>query len=398
MAEEEKKPKPIYLFPDLLEEILLRLPLQSILNFKIVAKQWRSILESRRFAERRVEIQKNRKILAAVDHEPESRFEGDEEIEVFYLHCDCDDVATRPSLTCDGLVCIPVPGWVNVLNLSTGESIGFPSGPDPVTNYYDYQLASGYWWNTFPAFWAMGFGKDIVNGSYKVVRMFFDPNHYCEILDVNIGEWRKLLNPPPYKVDARRKSACVNGSIYWLELHDKLCVLALDLHTEVFRVIPSPPICSESDQVVNLENRLAIAKTNTWSDWKLEIRCLDAQEKTWSMTYTISLTSIATPRPWRVWFRPMAVSKQGNLFFYDSKKRLFKYYPETSSLRCLSLDICVISPFVENLVSLRPSGSYVPKTSGSRPSGFPNIILDQEKVKDKQLIVPTAQTTILQQL
>ncbi|XP_010517389.1 PREDICTED: F-box/LRR-repeat protein At2g43260-like isoform X2 [Camelina sativa] len=346
MGEEKAgKPPPIFLPPELVEEILLR----------------------------------NRRILAAVvvDHRPESRrFEGDEEeeIEVFYTHCDYDDdLATRPSLTCDGLVCIPVPGWVNVLNLSTGESVGFPSGPDPVTNYYDYQLSSGYWWNMFPAFWAMGFGRDIVDRSYKVVRMFFDPNHFAEVLDVSIGEWRRLLNPPPYKVDARRKSACVNGSIYWLELHDKFCVLALDLHTEEFRVFPPPPFCSESDQVVNLENRLAIARANPWSGCTLEIRCLDAQEETWSLVYSIDLMGISTPRPPRVWFRPVAISKQGNVFFYDSKKRLFKYHPRTSLLLCLSPDIQVVSPSVENLVSLRPSSSH--PTTFRYQSGFHNLEL-----------------------
>ncbi|CAH8265376.1 unnamed protein product [Arabidopsis lyrata] len=90
------------------------------------------------------------------------------------------------------------------------------------------------------------------------------------------------------------------------------------------------------------------------------------------MTYTISLMSITTHRPWRVLFKPMVVSKQVNLFFYDSKKRLFKYYPETYSLCCLSLDICVISPFVENLFSLNLSSGfhYVDHASCSRISKF----------------------------
>lgn len=59
-----------------------------------------------------------------------------------------------------------------------------------------------------PEIYAVGFGKDRVNGSYKVVRMLFNRSFHCEILDVNIGEWRKLANPSPYKVDAKRKSAC----------------------------------------------------------------------------------------------------------------------------------------------------------------------------------------------
>lgn len=81
-----------------------------------------AILESTSFAERRVKLQKKRKILAAGGNRTESKFERDEEMEMVYLHC--HDV-TRPWLmTCDGLVCLPVPaGCVNVLNPSTGKSL-----------------------------------------------------------------------------------------------------------------------------------------------------------------------------------------------------------------------------------------------------------------------------------
>ncbi|CAN6841077.1 unnamed protein product [Brassica oleracea] len=74
-------------------------------------------MESRRFADRRMSVPKNRKFLA-VGNQAQSRFQGDEEIEMVYLKC---DEATRPSLTCDSVVCIPEPNWVSVLNPSTGE-------------------------------------------------------------------------------------------------------------------------------------------------------------------------------------------------------------------------------------------------------------------------------------
>lgn len=100
---------PIYIVPDdLEEEILLRLPLKSILRFKSVSKKWRSIMESRSFAERRMKAQKkNPKILAVGDHRTESpsRFTLDAgEIEVV---CLSGDAAKRPSLTCEGLFASP---------------------------------------------------------------------------------------------------------------------------------------------------------------------------------------------------------------------------------------------------------------------------------------------------
>ncbi|KAL1216877.1 F-box/LRR-repeat protein [Cardamine amara subsp. amara] len=85
----------------------------------------------------------------------------------------------------------------------------------------------------------MGFGKDEVNGSYKVVTMLFDPNRWL-IVSIRGGNWRNL-SPPPYKIEPTCKSVCVNGSIYWLNVcHRYNKILALDLHTEEFRDVSVP--------------------------------------------------------------------------------------------------------------------------------------------------------------
>ncbi|KAJ4889764.1 F-box associated ubiquitination effector family protein [Raphanus sativus] len=230
-------------------------------------------------------VPKKRKFLA-VGNQAQTRFQGNEEIEMVYLERDKE--ATRPSLTCDGVVCIPEPNWVSVLNPSTGEFLRFCSGPFHYENHMSYEG----WWSEFNINSAMGFGKDEVNGKYKVVSMLFDHNHY-QILDVDIGQWRKLV-PPPYKVETRSKSACVKGSIYWLDLFRIYKLLALDLHTEEFRDVQVlPPILhSAGARIVNLDDRLAIADICMMKPgWNLEIWIMDAQEETWSMTYSQG-------RPW----------------------------------------------------------------------------------------------------
>ncbi|KAF3577168.1 hypothetical protein DY000_02028611 [Brassica cretica] len=83
----------------------------------------------------------------------------------------------------------------------------------------------------------MGFGRDKVMGLYEVVMMCFyhveeeEEDDECELLDVATGEWR-TLSPPPYPVEVDRKSVCVNGSIYWLTVHQDYQILALNLHTQ----------------------------------------------------------------------------------------------------------------------------------------------------------------------
>ncbi|RID66880.1 hypothetical protein BRARA_D01992, partial [Brassica rapa] len=285
-------------------------------------------------------------------------FQGDEEVEMVYLHF---DVASRPSLSCDGLVCIPVPGWVNVFNPSTGEFRRFPSGPYPVMRRYANHNCV---FDVFPGYWRMGFGRDNVSGSYKIVRMGFNHHweiHRCEILDVNIGRWQKL-SPPPYEIGYRRKSTCVNGSIYWTR-HNKpntdQKLLALDLHEQEWRDVGLPlEALGKSFQVANLENRLALAATYIENDhWNVKIWSAEAPEETWSVVYSIRLFPLDHPyddpsSPLWYWTRPVAVSKKGNLFVQDSYKRLFKCYPETGEVRLIAAEICVISPFVENLVPL----------------------------------------------
>ncbi|KAJ0232932.1 F-box domain-containing protein [Hirschfeldia incana] len=350
-------PSSIYIVDDLLEEIFLRLPLKPILQSKTLSKPWRSILESKRFVERRVSLQKSRKILAAYNCDcgrqpgllPESRFKGDEEI--VYLH---SNTTTRPSMmTCDGLVCVPEQDWINVLNPWTRQLRRFCFGA----------WSSGY-------SRAMGFGSDKVTGRCKVVNMEIQSyrDHHvveCSVLDVETGEWW-MMTPPSYNMfrplshKLSRKSVCVDGSIYWLQhVGSGFKILALDLHKEEFHNVSVPLTrVTQETQIANLENRLTLAVTYTNPEWKLDIWRKDTR---WNKAYSISFAGKGVP--WEIrrkGFTPVSVSKQGNLVFTDDHKRLFKYYPRKDEIRCLSSDTCVISPFFETLAPLPLKSSTLP--------------------------------------
>jgi len=176
-------------------------------------------------------------------------------------------------------------------------------------------------------------------------------------------------------------------------LNMRFKILALDLHTEQFRDVPTPPTPREPSELVNLEDRLALVKTYYGvSHWEVRIWSLDPQEDTWTKTYSFCLFPRALhPWIWRLWCRPVTVSKQGNLFFHDSEKRLFKYNPETNEVHFIAADIRVLSHFVENMVPLRhsdsapkivtyPSTHHLPPDSWmskcfKRFERFPNILL-----------------------
>ncbi|KAH0882190.1 hypothetical protein HID58_058286, partial [Brassica napus] len=326
---------PIYIVPDILEEIFLRFPSKPILKFKTVSKQWRTILESKMFVARRMNVKQNRKILAAHNcscgYKPslllESQFEGDEEI--IYMHFD----ATRPMLSCNGLLCFREPDCITVLNPSTGQNLRFPSGQEPVSSRFRNRSDM-----------VMGFGRDRVTGSYKVVKVFVESMFGdCDVHDVESGEWKKLRRPH-YVTRLGRQSVCVNGSIYWL-----------------FSVSAPDTLVTRETKIVNLENRLAIAKITVYGvECILEICSMNAEEEIWSNTYAINLAGVPESK-WSM-FTPLAVSNQGNLVLYNDRKSLFKYYPQTYELRCLSSDSCVhvISPYLENLAPLRSKSAHHP--------------------------------------
>ncbi|XP_013638823.1 PREDICTED: F-box/LRR-repeat protein At2g43260-like isoform X1 [Brassica oleracea var. oleracea] len=376
MRGEYKNPNSIYITPELLEEIFLVLPLKSILRFKTVSKQWRSILESEMFVRRRrrMNVQKEPKLLAAYKCRcgdqpsllPESRFEGDEEI--VCLHCG----DARPSMSCDGLVCIPEPESIIVLNPSTGQLRRFPPGPDPLSSRFRNGSEEFFQGN-----WVMGFGTDIVTGSYKVVKMCVEPiEEECDLLSVESGEWRKL-RLPPYVHHVGRKSVCVNGSIYWmfsgrrLQIGIGYKILALDLHKLEFHnvSVPSATWVTRSTEIVNLGERLAIAKSTILPEWTLEIWTMNANEEIWSKTFSINLGDLDSNLPstrYGMDFTPVTVSKQGNVVFCNNFRNLFKYYSEAKEIHCLSLDTLVISPYIENLVPLWGHQEYQTRTCRCR--------------------------------
>ncbi|KAH0930768.1 hypothetical protein HID58_016495 [Brassica napus] len=242
--------------------------------------------------------------------------------------------ATRPSMSCDGLVCTPEEECVNVLNPSTGQLQRFHS-PPLVSRRTNSTFTNGTWTTYFPGYYAMGFGREKIKGHYKVVRISGDPN-YSDTLDVSTLETTSL-------------QACVKGTIYWLRIKSHgvkdsvYSILALDLHTEKFHYVKHPHLPKGivlEAQIVNVGDRL------------LGIWTMDAsQEETWSNTHSISLG--IKPYVESRSFTPLSVSNQGNVVFYDDKKRLFKYYQDTDQLRPFSSDICAICPYLESLVPLK---------------------------------------------
>lgn len=228
------------------------------------------------------------------------------------------------------------------------------------------KLLSGEETDFFRGNWVMGFGRDKVTGRYKVAKMcLFPTEEGCDVLDVDSGEWTNLK--VPYVAHVGRNSVGVNGFIYWLSSASYLVgtgykILALDLHKHEFHFVsvPTAKWVTRKTHIANFQDRLTIPNMILEPEWILEIWSMNAHEEIWSKIYSISLAGLAFKLPYSRWFTPLSVSKQGDLVFYNNFRSLFKYYPETNEIRCLSSDICVISSYLENLLPLHSESGHHP--------------------------------------
>ncbi|KAF2611821.1 hypothetical protein F2Q70_00008634 [Brassica cretica] len=153
-------------------------------------------------------------------------------------------------------------------------------------------------------------------------------------------------------------------------------ILALDLHTEEFRSVRTPPRFCKSGQIANLEDRLVVAAKDIGElGFKFCIWSMDPRDETWSIAYSFHLSSstrssfISRCSHWWHWCMPLAVSKRGNLYFYDQEKKVHKYCSDTGLVRGVTYggDIRIVAPFVENLLPIRGSAS------SGRTFGFRNL-------------------------
>ncbi|KAL1221091.1 putative F-box protein [Cardamine amara subsp. amara] len=238
----------------------------------------------------------------------------------------------KVSQSCDGLVCFyDITRAVEVLNPATGTYIVLPlsriqrlwiqlmerepvQDPNPVPEPL-FSLSS------------FGFGKDSVNGRYKLVWLYNNcpsTTTTCEVLDLEEKKWRfvNTITLDHHSILGNQNPAFANGSLYWLTgnnlgyptMNTKLIVF--DIHTEVFQVIPTPPFITRdasSGHIVlcNLHGRLCISKLK--GDCKQEF-WWRVKNNTWEKIFSVDLRSTST------WFRgitwepltPLGISRDTN--------------------------------------------------------------------------------------
>ncbi|KAG7572803.1 NAF/FISL domain [Arabidopsis suecica] len=255
---------------DVVELILERLAVKSLLRFKSVSKKWESTIESQRFKERQL---------------------------------------IRASFVVN-----PATGWHKSFPLSNVQKL--------LSNMYKGREKHA------PCL-QLGFGKDKFKGTYKPV-LLCNSSEYglanattCEVFDFTTNSWRYVLPASPYRIfHWNQKPVYFDGSLYWLtEGEEETKVISFDLHTETFQVICKAPFPYAPYRFGVLSVILCILDNRfLWKpqDLRFWIKCfVPTSQGRWTPSYT-------------VWNSQLRCSFKHGLA--NSQLGYINYHPKTSGL------------------------------------------------------------------
>ena len=193
---------------DVVELILERLPVVSLLRFKSVSKTWKSTIESPSFKQRQLMITRRKSrgpdVVYVTGFGNEEDQIKEEEANIVVGSCVIRSIKFPTSSnevcygTCDGLVCLFSNRHPSVVfNPATRWRRSFPlPRVQPLIISHFKARSNLFCYTQEPQ---LGFGKDKVRGTYKPVWLFnsseFDLDNAttCEVFDFTTNAWRYVL-------------------------------------------------------------------------------------------------------------------------------------------------------------------------------------------------------------
>ncbi|XP_047339484.1 F-box protein CPR1-like [Impatiens glandulifera] len=274
------------LLPDeILADILCRLPVKCLLRLRCVSKFWLSLISSSHFVKlhlsRSVQTKNNLRIFMWKDNIYRVDFDPLNEgflqpAAVDYLPLSCPVMSLIMEMrfsdydydggillcgSCDGLLCVSNAISINTVllwNPSTRKSIKLPYPFVDLRDKYDIVYNCIY-----------RFGYDNTNDDYKVVRIVFHLNIFkaliCTDYELNVYSLKSNLwhtsetFPHCPKLESFGDSI-VSGALHWISISSvesdtekKILIVAFNLGTEKYRVIPPPEFVGPHFRL-NLDN------------------------------------------------------------------------------------------------------------------------------------------------
>ncbi|KAI3413006.1 Pre-mRNA-processing factor 19 [Psidium guajava] len=337
-------------FPeDIWVEILFRLPVKSLMRFKCVGKRWQSLISNPGFAKSHLQRLKvgdsipsqriirsrfKRSPLETMDFEAlEGAIGGRDDCEPVELHSPHKDFSfSEDSIvgSCDGLICLVVPGGFLIYNPAIRESRELPC-----SDFGGYGGSTGLF---------RGFGYDSRSDDYKLVEGRVDYGNWeVEIFSLKSGSWRSM------QVQFQKEShleVCGpgvywNGAIHWFVdgrvAHRRQgVIMSFDLSEEKFhQELPVPEVDVDIDLVGIGIQGASLFIYNSSHDPRVEAWIRDDRRRGGSWTKWFSIDRMHPLV--RTWESPMAYTGAAPMAYTRSGKIILRMDTEEMTMETMEL-------------------------------------------------------------
>ncbi|KAL7149735.1 hypothetical protein ABFS83_05G061000 [Erythranthe nasuta] len=261
--------------PEIIIDIVSRLPIRSIGACKCVCKSWRNLLHTREFTD--FHLSKSVPALF-IGYDSDLKnykiFEFDDE-----LGLESHDLHYNQIIKFDstGFERSELKGSSNGLFLflkrKNNTELHFDSlfVCNPITREYIALPQDGIFYCYFSATVAYGFGVSKMTAQYKVVKIFHSyicehkyhqtdeilgsTRYLCMVYTLGTGVWRSVAVDACVLYDTQSNGVSLNGNLHWLveeALVDFDCISCFDLETETFSAFAPPPLTVSRKVLVSL--------------------------------------------------------------------------------------------------------------------------------------------------
>lgn len=236
---------------EVITDILSRLPVKPLVQFKSVSIPWRSLIESPNFVKlhlnRSIETKSNQTLILREEQLYSVDFDSldgpfADAVRLDHHPLRCQDYGTEVWGSCNGILCLSNSLDTVVLwNPSTRKSRRLPYAAVEFPNQPRYFVNRVY-----------GFGYDSVSDDYKLVRIVVlrgkedDSVHYeVKVYSLESNSWHRVGKFPHYPYLNRVGGVLASGNLHWVvneetEHGETNLIVSFDLGCEEYGLVVQP--------------------------------------------------------------------------------------------------------------------------------------------------------------
>ncbi|KAK8674287.1 hypothetical protein V6N13_112581 [Hibiscus sabdariffa] len=357
---------------EIIVDILSRLPITSLVQFKFVCRRWRALAQDPVLADMLLSLKADgnddpclilhgdfpiRNLLYFLDLSVHNQ--DKEKVKRLYVPFQ----ATMPEFdvvgSCNGLLCLSDSLYNDALYVHNPFTMDFMELPKS-RQYPDQELVFGFGFHPKTKEYKVVkivYYRNTSNYSYGRARRTVYPQSDVQIFTLGTSSWRSL-GKVSYQFVRRPSEALVCGRLHWVSrprrYHPARRIISFDLADEQFREVPKPDCgglnkCNFHLSV--LRGRLAVAVYGNYG--KLEIwvlKCYNEKES-WAKEFTIGAympkclkLNLDRHRPMKIWknngsngkvVRVLCLLENGEVLLEYKNRVLVSYDPKKGKFRDL---------------------------------------------------------------